>query len=648
MDALPRPARWYLYSIWLLAALVLFEMLQRAPAPTPAMLIVLLAGTIAFVLADIFAVNFDIDDNHGVLMTVVDTVTIFLIGTVGLAGLAVTFGGSIISDILARRPWYKGLFNAAQRSLTYVVVTLLYLAICGAEVSPYDGWRGLAALVVMCTVYFVMNALLVAGVVALASGQPLLKICTESLLQVHWIQFITLPLGAVLAIIWHFNPWMLLPALIPAVMAYRSFKAMSSLQIESRRSQALAVQAQRLADKLERLQDTTTAMLASDEPQPLLEEVSHRLATLLGARAAWVILAEAQPRLAAARGLSAREGVNLAASMAELRLHTLSEAPSAAFLGPDSPWPVVLHIPMLSGGRLIGGFCLALEESPPLADDDRRVLLAFAAQAALAVERTQLFDQLRTKQEELLRTSKLAALGTFAAGIAHEFNNLLTAISGFAQLGLGSDDVGEKNEALEVALRTSRRGESITAGLLTFARRRDARRELCQIREVLDETLSLVERQLVKANVTIRREYEPVPRTYCDPGQIAQVVMNLITNARDAMADRQSGVLTLGLRQRGGQIELRVSDSGVGISDELLGQIFSPFMTTKGPFGSGGTTGTGLGLAISHGIIERHDGTIEVQSELGRGTTFVVRLPVISASEEAARKASENEREVSA
>jgi signal transduction histidine kinase len=368
----------------------------------------------------------------------------------------------------------------------------------------------------------------------------------------------------------------------------------------------------------------------------------------MGAQAAWVILAEAQPRLAAARGLPASVELDLAAMLAELRLQVVSSSPSERYLGPAAPWPVVLHIPMLSGGRLIGGFCLGLDAAPALADDDRRVLLAFAAQTALVVERTQLFDQLRTKQEELLRTSKLAALGTFAAGIAHEFNNLLTAISGFAQLGLGSNDVGEKDEALEVALRTSKRGESITAGLLSFARRRDARRELCQLREVVDETLALVERQLSKSNVTVRREYEPLSLTYCDPGQIAQVVMNLITNARDAMLDRSGGLLTLSLRERDCMIELRVSDTGVGISPELLDQIFTPFMTTKGAFGTHGATGTGLGLAITQGIIERHDGTLAVESEVGKGTTFLVRLPVLSAADEAARRESEHEREVSA
>src|SRR6476469_1452095 len=106
-------------------------------------------------------------------------------------------------------------------------------------------------------------------------------------------------------------------------------------------------------------------------------------------------------------------------------------------------------MPLALDSRLMGGICLAIERPIGLAEDDRRVLLAFAAQAALAMEHARLFEELRHKQDELVRSSKLAALGTFSAGIAHEFNNLLAGVLGYAQLGLNSSDVADKNEALE-------------------------------------------------------------------------------------------------------------------------------------------------------------------------------------------------------
>lgn len=647
MDALSRPARLYLYTIWAVAGLAVVVSLGLAQPPYPSA-VLMLFGLVAFVLADYFAVDFDIDEQTAILMTCVDTVQVFLAATAGLAGVAIPFLASLLSDALSRRAWYKGLFNASQRAIAYIVLVLIYDLLVQTGAPPFDGWRGLLALGLMVPLYVVLNPLFVSIIVGLTTDQPLLKVYATSFGQVHWVQFITLPLGAILAIIWHYEPWMVLPAIVPLIMAYRSFKAMSSLQVASRGNQALAEQATRLAHKLERLQDTTTAMLRSDEPQQLLEVVSERLGALLAARATWVVLAEPTPRLVAAHGLPDPHGLDLDACMVELRRQHVQPVPMAACWPDAPPWPVALAIPMLTGGRLIGGFCLALPAAPTLADDDRRVLLAFAAQTALAVERTQLFDQLRTKQEELIRTSKLAALGTFAAGVAHEFNNLLTAVSGFAQLGLSSDDPSEKDEALQVALRTSQRGQSITAGLLTFARRREARRELCQVRDVVDETLALVEHQLNRASVAVQREYEPVPATFCDPGQIAQVVMNLLTNARDSMAVTRGGMLLLSLRERGGQIELRVGDTGVGIPEELLPQLFQPFVTTKDAQGDSDTIGTGLGLAITRGIIEGHHGTIEVQSRAGQGTTMIVRLPVITGEEEAESLVAESESEVGA
>jgi CheY-like chemotaxis protein len=246
------------------------------------------------------------------------------------------------------------------------------------------------------------------------------------------------------------------------------------------------------------------------------------------------------------------------------------------------------------------------------------------------MEHARLFEELRHKQDELVRSSKLAALGTFSAGIAHEFNNLLAGILGYAQLGLISDDLAEKNEALDVAVRACLRGRSITSGLLTFARRNDPQRALHQIRDAVEETLALVERELAKQGIRVERRLQPVPLTICDLGQISQVLLNLITNARDAMIDQGGGVITVELGMRGGQIELAVSDTGSGIPEELLEQVFQPFLTTKGALGGSTTPGTGLGLAISYGIVESHGGTITPRSAVGHGTTMTVRLPIIA------------------
>lgn len=629
MSELPRSARWYLYGIWGVAGVAILAALSSAQ--TAVNIWILLAGTVSLTIADLFAVSIEIEDGGRVQMTVVDTIEIFLAAVIGNYGVIALFVGSMLSDMIARQPWYKGLFNASQRSLSFLAVLSVYTLLVPAGADPFAGIRGLIALFLMVCLLFVLNPAFVSGIIALASHQPLMRVYVNSLHQVQWIHFITLPLGAVLAVVWSYNPWMLIPGVIPIIMAYRSFSAIAAAQAESRRNKALAQQAQATSARLERLQDTTTAMLSSLEPQPLLDLVTRRLVTLLDAPAAWVILFD-PPRLVATFGVAAPLPWDVDAYRAALQGYRVCQIDRAAIarLHPadSAPWHTLLLLPMSTDGRLLGAFCFGLDAPMDLADDERRVLLAFAAQAAIVVERTQLFDQLRTNQEELIRSSKLAALGTFAAGIAHEFNNLLAAIHGFAELGLTTDDVGEKNEALEVALRTSTRGQSITAGLLTFARRGESRHEPCQLDVLVDETLILIERELGKAGITIVRDYQPIPVIDGDPGQIAQVVMNLLTNARDAMLDKGGGTIRVSLRAEAHDVVLAVSDTGCGIPEELRGQVFQPFLTTKGALGGSRTPGTGLGLAIIHGIVEAHQGTIQLESSVGLGTTFTIRFPV--------------------
>jgi signal transduction histidine kinase/ActR/RegA family two-component response regulator len=620
--------------MWLAAAGLLLVTLSRYPLSLE-YLRLLLIWLPLYVLADYFEVELALNDRPPVLMSVADAPTIFLIAIGGppcVIGMAI---GSALADTFQRRPWYKVLFNVSQRSITYLIALLVYTSVNANAAAPFSGLRGILALIAVSAVYYTCNALFVSTVIALATRQKLLPLYASSFRLVQWVHIITLPLGGVLAALWKIDPWLIVPGTVPLIMAQRSFKALGAWQAESRRSKALANEAQQLAGKLERLQDTATAMIASLEPLPLLETVSTRLALLLDASASWVVLLD-QPatRLVAARGTPGPRAQDAALYAAELERQSVRQldADALARLAPPGtpPWQTLLIIPLALDSRLLGGICLASDRPIALAEDDRRVLLAFAAQAALAMEHAQLFEELRHKQDELVRSSKLAALGTFSAGIAHEFNNLLAGILGYAQLGLLSDNVEEKNEALDVAARACLRGRGITSSLLTFARRSDPQRSLSQIRDAVDETLALVERELAKLNIRIERRFESVPMTICDQGQIGQVLLNLITNARDAMLDQDGGVITIELAQHGSQIELVVSDTGSGIPEHLLQQVFQPFMTTKGALGGSTTPGTGLGLAISYGIVEGHGGTISVDSTAGHGTTMTVRLPIIT------------------
>jgi two-component system, NtrC family, sensor kinase len=212
---------------------------------------------------------------------------------------------------------------------------------------------------------------------------------------------------------------------------------------------------------------------------------------------------------------------------------------------------------------------------------------------------------------------------------------------GFAELGLRSSDSRDKDEALQRTVTASMHGRGITAGLLTFARQGEPQRASHDLREAVSQALALVERDFQRRQIAVVRQIDEVSYTVCDLGQIIQVVLNLLSNARDAMAEQNGGMVRISLEQHGDQIELAISDSGHGIPEELQQQIFQPFMTTKGALGGSATPGTGLGLAISYGIIESHGGTITVRSKPGEGATFIVRLPVV---DELALREQANER----
>ena len=151
--------------------------------------------------------------------------------------------------------------------------------------------------------------------------------------------------------------------------------------------------------------------------------------------------------------------------------------------------------------------------------------------------------------------------------------------------------------------------------------------ELADVTEAVETPLELVERDLQKSNIDLVRRFSQVPPIVCDSGQLSQVCLNLVTNARDAMLP-DGGTLTVELKQDGDDIIVAFCDTGTGIPHHILDNLFQPFVTTKGPLGGGEMAGSGLGLSVSYGIVRNHGGTIEVETEQGKGTTFTVRLPV--------------------
>ncbi len=230
-------------------------------------------------------------------------------------------------------------------------------------------------------------------------------------------------------------------------------------------------------------------------------------------------------------------------------------------------------------------------------------------------------------QEQLIQSEKMSAIGQLVSGVAHELNNPLAGISAFAQLLLAEKRFPpDQRTAAETIYSEARRASRIVQNLLTFARQHKAEKVPTAINQVLDDTLELRGYELRVRGIDVRREYdESIPETMADAHQLQQVFLNLITNAEQAMEQKEGHHhrLTVRTRRSGDAIRIEVEDTGAGIPANLIERIFNPFFTTK-PTGSG----TGLGLSISLGIVREHEGKIWAENSPQAGARFVIEVPV--------------------
>ncbi len=231
-------------------------------------------------------------------------------------------------------------------------------------------------------------------------------------------------------------------------------------------------------------------------------------------------------------------------------------------------------------------------------------------------------------QARLIQSEKLASLGKLAAGIAHEINNPLGGVLIYTHLLLeDTDKDSNQYENLKKIVKQTTRCKDIVKGLLEFSRPKEPEMVPTDIHEILNRALAIFEPQALFQNIKVQKEFLEVPRVIADGSQLQQVFTNIISNAAEAMAG--SGILTIrtSLEKETGLIKIDFSDTGHGIKPEDMKRLFEPFFTTK-EVGKG----TGLGLAISYGIVQKHQGSIEVRSEIGKGSTFTIILPINEAA----------------
>jgi two-component system NtrC family sensor kinase len=276
---------------------------------------------------------------------------------------------------------------------------------------------------------------------------------------------------------------------------------------------------------------------------------------------------------------------------------------------------------------------VAIENARVYATLDERVRHRTAELTAANAQLTETLRELRQTQARLVQSEKMAALGALVAGVAHEINTPLGAITSNVDVvlrGLGkiapsvaaprADAVRVLDDLLRTTAQACQRISAIVKNLKNFARLDEAEWKPADLREGMDSTLALVE-HLHRGRIEIVREYGAVPLVACHPGQLNQVFMNLLVNAIQAIAER--GTIRVRIVEDAAHVRVDVEDTGSGIAPEHLSRIFDPGFTTKGV-----GVGTGLGLPICHQIVTAHAGTISVTSRPGAGSTFSVRVPL--------------------
>jgi len=240
-----------------------------------------------------------------------------------------------------------------------------------------------------------------------------------------------------------------------------------------------------------------------------------------------------------------------------------------------------------------------------------------------------LFDdqtERRSLQEKLVQSTKLSAMGQLIAGVAHELNNPLASVIGFADfLGEMRDVPANLREPLSVIREEAERASTIVRNLLGFARKQDRQRKRTALAPVIESTMTLLRNPLMAQRVEARVEIEPdLPPVTIDANQIQQVFVNLVNNAAQAIASAgRPGTVTIRARRFLDEVAIDVVDDGPGMTEEIAAQVFDPFFTTKSE-----NEGTGLGISISQGIVKEHGGRITLDTEVGRGATFTVHLPL--------------------
>jgi signal transduction histidine kinase len=303
-------------------------------------------------------------------------------------------------------------------------------------------------------------------------------------------------------------------------------------------------------------------------------------------------------------------------------------------------------IPLIWKEQLIGMINLSHKFTKDIySREDIELLSTLANQTAIAIENARLYEDLKRSKSYIRRADRLASLGTLTAGLAHEIRNPLVAIKTFTHLlPERINDQEFRDKFLQITSGEVDRISSLVTELLDFARTSDPKLEMENINIILDGMILLVSTEANKKQINVNKTYDSnLPFVQIDREQIKQVFLNILLNAIEATPEK--GKITVGTRaflKPNGEpyVQIEFTDTGSGIPQDQLEEIFNPFFTTK-------TTGSGLGLSISNQIVQDHKGYIDVESQIGKGSSFFINLPVTQEHPKRRKADSENNQEIS-
>jgi signal transduction histidine kinase len=266
-------------------------------------------------------------------------------------------------------------------------------------------------------------------------------------------------------------------------------------------------------------------------------------------------------------------------------------------------------------------------------ETDRDIMEANEKTKSLETVRTDQDRWIADLEQRLVQCERLAAVGELTSTTTHEFNNILMTILNYAKLGLRHKDEATREKALTRILDAANRGAKITSLVLGLSRTGSGNFDPIDLVAIVEDSLVLLEKELQKYRIHVEKEVSSVPVIQGSAGALQRLLLNLITNARQAIKENGTIRIIVKHEPKTGSVVLTVRDNGSGIPKEVLPKIFDRFFTTKSGPDASGKGGTGLGLSACKQIIDDHRGRIRVESTVGKGTAFTIRFPVASASQ---------------